>query len=107
MHPDNQFKYDSTILAYVLLLALSISILFCLPFGMAPADECANDLINRLSPWRVVLVTKADDMPAKYNHVRTWCESHITDYEHEIMNAVENLEEEPSADMYLDLNNRY
>lgn len=107
MHPDNQIKSDSTLLAYVLFITITFTMLFFLPFGMAPADECANEVINRLSPWRVVLVTKADNMPASYNHVRQWCETHATDYNQEITNAVETLEEEPSADMYLDLNNRY
>ena len=46
-------------------------------------------------------------MPASYSHVRKWCEAHTTDYEHEIMKAVDKLEDEPSADMYLDIINRY
>ena len=107
MHPDNQIKSDSTLLAYVLFIPITVTMLFFLPFGMSPADECANDVINRLSPWRVVLVTKADNMPASYSHVRKWCEAHTTDYEHEIMKAVDKLEDEPSADMYLDIINRY
>ena len=106
MHPDNQIKSDSTLLAYVLFITITVTMLF-LPFGMAPADECANNVINSLSPWRVVLVTKADSMPASYSHVRKWCEAHATDYEHEITNAADKLEEEPSADMYLDIINRY
>ena len=107
MHPDTKIQSDYMLLMYVLFITIVITTLFFAPLGMAPADECANNVINRLSPWRVVLVTKANNMPASYNHVKKWCKAHTTDYEHVIINAVNELEEEPKADMYLDIINRY
>jgi len=107
MHPDNQIKSDFNFITYTLAITLIAVTLYCLPWGMAPADECANEVRSRLSPWRVLHLTQADKLPASYGHVRQWCESHTEDYPQLIIKTARTIEEEPRQDMYLDIVNRY
>jgi hypothetical protein len=107
MHPDNQIKTDMSFLTYLVATILIAVTIYCVPWGMAPADECANDVRNGLSPWRVLIMTKADNLPVSYGHVRQWCESHTEDYHDLMMKTIRTIEEEPRQDMYLDIINRY
>lgn len=107
MHPDNQIKTDMSFLTYLVATILIAVTLYCVPWGMAPADECANDVRNSLSPWRVLQLTKSDKLPASYGHVRQWCESHLEDYQELIIDTANTIEEQPRSDMYLDIINRY
>ena len=100
MHPDNQIKSDMSFLTYFVTTILIAVTLYCVPWGMAPADECANDVRNQLSPWRVLILTKANKLPVKYGHVRQWCEDHLENYQDLIRETYQTIEEEPPAEMY-------
>jgi len=100
MHPDNQFKSDlCSSLAFSALAALLFMMFYVgSDFGYTPEDACANRVRESLSPWQVVLLTQGAEVPASYDHVRTWCKSNLDNYETEIKRA--SKYEQFRSDMY-------
>lgn len=76
MHPAQQLKRDTLILALTIAASLTfVYIIMSVDMGYAPADECANNVRSALSPYQVQQLTEAQQLPPAYNTVRTWCES--------------------------------
>jgi hypothetical protein len=87
MHPAQQLKRDTLILALTIATSLTlVYIIMSVDMGYAPADECANNVRSALSPYQVQQLTEAAQLPPKYNTVRLWCESNPV-YRSHILNA--------------------
>jgi hypothetical protein len=103
MYPDRQIEQDTN---YIIITFISIIIGFAVmcsdSMGYAPADQCANDVRQSLSPHQTAVLTEHSTMPVPYSHIRTWCTAHLNDYEAEIDRAQDSIPEFGRVNLNLD-----
>ena len=86
MIPDEQIAQDLSIGVCLFIFVITAVALLKDYGGYLPADECANRVIDTLSPYQVHQLTNSS-YPARYNEVRTWCDLHSTDWERSLKAA--------------------
>ena len=79
MIPDEQIAQDLSIGVCLFIFVIAAMALLKEFGGYLPADECANRVIDTLSPYQVHQLTNSS-YPARYNEVRAWCDHHSTDW---------------------------
>jgi len=86
MIPDEQIAQDLSIGVCLFIFVITAVALLKDFGGYLPADECANRVIDTLSPYQVHQLTDSS-YPAQYNEVRSWCVHHSTDWQRSIESA--------------------
>lgn len=86
MNPDQQIAQDLSIGVCLFIFVITAGALLKDFGGYLPADECANRVIDTLSPYQVHQLTNSS-YPAQYNQVRSWCVHHSTDWQRSIESA--------------------
>ena len=79
MNPDKQIAQDLSIGVLIFILTITAAALLKDYGGYLPEDECANRLMQSLSPYQVSQLTNAN-YPPHYDEVRDWCIINPTDW---------------------------
>lgn len=97
MMPDQQIATDVKISA---LLSVLIIVLWLTLSngGYAPVDNCANQVLDSLSPYQVQQLTDSS-MPPRYTEVARWCTNYLDDWS-SLMNDARSYREFTTPDMY-------
>jgi len=86
MYPDKALGQDIAFIIIATLICATLLSLTSIDFGYAPRDECANEVINSLSPYQVSQLIDGA-LPSSYGDVATWCDSHLDDWSARIESA--------------------
>jgi len=86
MYPDDNLKDDAIVTTALCLLISAIIYLSIAKGGYAPADECANRIIETLSPVNVNKLTEGRaGLPTRYIDVRLWCEENLDTWQDKLL----------------------
>ena len=100
MYPDKRLGQDIlTVIISTAICAVLLGIT-SLDFGYAPKDECANELINTLSPYQVSQLIEGD-LPSSYGDVASWCTDHLDNWSDKMTEAKTYPEMPNTYDMTL------
>ena len=86
MNPDQQIAQDLSIGVLLFILAVTMFALLKDFGGYLPEDECANRVIESLSPYQVSQLTDSS-YPFEYNEVQQWCIMNPTDWDRKRQSA--------------------
>lgn len=100
MYPDKRLGQDIMLIVTISAVCALLLGLSSVEFGYAPKDECANELLNSLSPYQVSQLIEGD-LPSSYGDVASWCADHLDTWSSEMTEARTYPETPNSYDMNL------
>mgnify|MGYP007012439375 CR=1 FL=1 len=89
MHPDKTLLNDFAV--FILGSAMVVALLYIMSSsstGYPPADQCAQAIRTKLSPYQAQQLTGSDQIPPRYETSRQWCEAHLDSYATQVNRAM-------------------